>query len=292
MLLEKKSPAVFLSVSNLLFGFLLAASMPLAQAAPPVPGIDWLKTQLEQDRFYFRAGATYFDPRLDTEPVELSQLSEIADLAINAGPIEGSDVSGEPIPLLTSIVGYHLPWRNGNWSLELLLGLPITVELKAEGALADVPLVTNVVGTLPTGVPALGDELGETKALPVVTTMVYRFRKNKSLRPYLGAGPIYFFPFDSEITNEVLTEVADPVLEIDDKLGLVFQGGIDYKLHKNWWLALDIKYILIPGVEAVLDEIYLKVPGLPQFDYVRVGDANISTDINPLVIHLGIGFDF
>ncbi len=277
---------------NIFAGFLFVISASLTQAALPVPGLDWFKTQLIEDRFYFRAGTTYFDPGLDTEPVELTELSEIADLAINSGPIAGSDVSGEPLFLLSSIVGYRFPKWNEKWSVELLLGLPITVELKSEGSLADTPLVTNVVGTLPTGVPALGEELGETKVLPIVTTMVYRFRETKSLRPYLGAGPIYFLPFDSEITNEVLTEVADPVLEIDDKLGLVFQGGIDYNFHKNWWLAFDVKYILIPGVEAVLDEIFLKIPGLPQYDYVRVGDAEITTDIKPLVIHFGVGFDF
>lgn len=42
----------------------------------------------------------------------------------------------------------------------------------------------------------------------------------------------------------------------------------------------------------MLYEIFLKIPRLPQDDYVRVGDAEITTDIKPLVIHFGTGFDF
>lgn len=153
-------------------------------------------------------------------------------------------------------------------------------------------MVTNVVGTLPIGVPVLLEELGETKVLPIVTTMVYRFRETKSLRPYLGAGPIYFLPFDSEITNEVLTEIADPVLEIDDKLSLVFQGVLTIISIKTGGWRLMSNTFLFQVLKRCWSRSSLKYPVLPQYDFVRVGDAEITTDINPLVIHFGIGFDF
>lgn len=242
--------------------------------------------------FYFRAGYTLLAPDSSSNEVTLSDVGGPASLAISNGPIDGSGASVEDVDFPSVIVGYTLPWLDGHLSVETILALPFTVEFKAEGTLVEESIAPYALGNIPTGVPALGEKFGETKVLPPVVTLVYRFRLQEALRPYLGAGMSYMLSYDSKVTNPVLTELGEPKLEIDDVFGYVLQGGLEYRFYEDWWVNFDVKFIggLEPAAEV--SDIWVETPGLPTYSRARVGDASIDVTVDPWVYHLGVGFNF
>ena len=76
---------------------------------------------------------------------------------------------------------------------------------------------------LPTGVPALGSELGEADAAPPIITLVYQYARLGALRPYAGGGLGLMFTYNARATNPVLTEVGESTFSIDPAAGLVLR---------------------------------------------------------------------
>ncbi len=259
---------------------------------PDYPGVSFIQKIFGEDRLYFRAGAMYQVPDVVTKSITLKNLSEIAEVAVEPGPQEGEAFS-DPLLLPAVRLGYKLRWTlwGGGWSIETVAGLPPTLELKAKGKLADVPLVTEANG-IPTEVPALGEKVAETKVAPPLFTLVKQFNRDSRLRPYVGLGWVYLFSYDSHVTNPVLLEVGEPELDIEDKFGWVGQVGLDYRISDYWWISADYKYISVTDVTATLENAYIKPKGLPQYDYAEVGDTEFVADLNTHAFHLGIGFTF
>lgn len=259
---------------------------------PDYPLVEFTQGLFGENRLYFRAGAIHMSPDVKTRSITLSNLSEIAEVAVEPGEQEGEAFS-DPLTIPAAIIGYKLRWKlwGGGWSVETMAALPPTLDLKAKGKLADVPLVTEANG-IPTGVPALGEKVAETKVAPPMITLVKRFRNERNFRPYLGVGAVYLFTYDSHVTNPILTEVGEPELDIEDKFGWVGQAGVDWRLSDYWWLAADVKYISVKEVSAKLESTFIRAPGLPQYQYAAVGDAEFVADMNVYAFTLGVGFTF
>ncbi len=250
---------------------------------------DWLGLERGAKPFYFRAGYTLLAPDSSSSEVVLSDVDGAASLAIDNGPIEGSGAAVEDVDFPSVILGYQL--GHGPWAIETVLALPFTMEFKATGTLASESIAPYAKNVIPTGVPALGSEFGETKVLPPLVTLVYRFRLDKALRPYVGAGLAYMMTYDSKVTNPVLTEVAEPGLEIDDGFGYVLQTGLEYNFYTRWWVNFDIKYVALE-TSATVSNIYVKTPAIGTFAEAKVGDADIDMTVDPWVYHIGVGFNF
>ncbi|MCG8392588.1 MAG: outer membrane beta-barrel protein [Pseudomonadales bacterium] len=281
--------------------FFLAASLCLAGVnatagqelyGPDYPGVKFTQKLFGEDRLYFRLGGIYMSPDVKTNSITLSNLSEVAEVAVEPGEQEGEAFS-DPLTIPAAIIGYKLRWGawGGGWSVETMAALPPTLELKAKGAIADEPLVTEANG-IPTGVPALGEKVAETKVAPPMVTLVKRFRNDHDLRPYAGLGVVYLFTYDSHVTNPILTEVGEPELEIENKFGWVGQLGVDWRLTDYWWLAADFKYVSVKDVTATVERTFIRAPGLPQYQYAEVGDAEFNADMNVYSFTLGVGFTF
>ncbi|WP_231552597.1 OmpW/AlkL family protein [Alcanivorax nanhaiticus] len=276
-------------------GLLLLCGVSNAQQemyGPDYPGVGFVQKLFGEDRLYFRMGALYMYPDVKTKSITLKNLSEIAEVAVEPGPQEGEAFS-DPLLLPAATIGYKLRWGlwGGGWSFETMAALPPTLELKAKGKLADVPLVTEANG-IPTEVPALGEKVAETKVAPPMFTLVKRFNNNGRLRPYVGLGWVYLFTYDSHVTNPVLLEVGEPELDIEDKFGFVGQLGLDYQMTDYWWVSADFKYLSVPDVKATVEDAYIKPKGLPQYEYAEVGDAEFVADLNTYAFHIGVGFTF
>ena len=274
--------------------FVLASSVASADVADLWADFKTDTLGLEQGAkpFYFRAGYTLLAPDSSSSAVSLSDVGGPASLAITDGPIAGSGASVEAVDFPSMVVGYTLPWLDGHLAVETILALPFTVEFKAQGTLVNESIAPYALGNIPTGVPALGDKFGETKVLPPVVTLVYRFRLEQSLRPYVGGGLSYMISYDSKVTNPVLTQLGQPKLEIDNALGYVLQGGVEYRFYDDWWVNADVKFIGGLEAAATVTEIWVETPGLPTYSRARVGNASIDVTVDPWVYHLGIGFDF
>lgn len=241
-----------------------------------------------EKKLYVRAGAAFVDPLAVSRELELADVTGPASLAVQNGPIEGSGatVSSATIPAL--ILGYRIRPR---WSLETVLGIPFTVKFKATGTLANESLAPMALG-IPTGVPALGPDLGTAKAAPPVITAVYDLLGHGAVRPYAGAGVSLLIAFDEHVTNPILLEVQEPDMNVSPAPGVVVQGGVEARLAKRIYARLDVKFIGLMLARATVSHIQVKTPELPLFDTVEVGTAKMSVWVNPLIVQAGLGTDF
>jgi outer membrane protein W len=239
-------------------------------------------------RLYVRAGVAHVAPLSASRELELADVDGAASLAVQNGPIAGSGATVGSATIPAMIVGYKLTSR---WSLETVLGVPFTVKFKATGTLANESIAPMALG-IPTGVPALGEDLGEAKAVPPLVTATYQLTDRGAIRPYVGAGVSVLFAFDGKMTNPLLTEVSQPELVVKPAPGLVLQAGAEARLWKSIYARVDVKFIALMLAEAEAKHIQVRTPELPLFDTVEVGTARMSVWVNPLIVQLGIGTDF
>ena len=241
---------------------------------------------------YFRLTGLFLVPVPKSGEVELTNVNGPARLALQNGPIAGSSAGMGSTAMFAITFGYELPILNRQLSVETILGIPPTLKLYAGGTMATRSLAPTVLGGIPTGVPALGAELGETKVIPPVLTVVYRFLPEFRAHPYVGLGISVLVPYDSKITNPILNEVQAPTLEIPAAAGFVMQAGVDVHLYKWFFATADFKYIAGLDLTAKLKDIWVRIPDLPLYQSVRVGDSLVHVSVNPLVFQVGVGMNF
>ena len=241
-------------------------------------------------RWYFRAGWAYVAPLTSSNALTLSNVDGPASLAVMDGPIPGSGGSVDATSIPAVILGYVLPWWGRKWSLETVLGPPLEVTFRATGTLATQSLAPTVLG-LPTGVPALGSQLGEATAAPPIVTAVYALPALGPLRPYAGAGAAVMFTFNAHVTNPILTSVGKPEFSVAPAPGVAVQAGLEMTIYKRVYARLDAKFIALMA-HAEVDHIQIQAPDLPLFGNVEVGTAKMSMWVNPLILQAAVGTDF
>jgi outer membrane protein W len=240
---------------------------------------------------YFRAGIARVAPLAQSRELELADVDGAASLAVQNGPIAGSGATINSATIPAIIIGYRLKALKGRLSIETIVGTPFTVAFKATGTLANESIAPMALG-IPTGVPAIGPELGEAQALPLVATAVYQLLDHGPVRPYAGAGPAVMFARKGKVTNPILTEVSQPDFHIAPAPGLVLQAGVEAKLWKKLYARLDVKFIAGMLARATVEHVQVRTPALPLFDTVEVGTAKMNAWVNPLIVQAGVGLDF
>jgi len=262
------------------------------------PGAAGAETPGWKRRLYFRgigvARVTTFE---DSREMKLAGVDGPASLAVRNGPIAGSGASVSFPTILAASIGYRLPEVHERLSLELVVGsapslsLFPTAKFRATGTLEKESIAPEALG-IPTGVPPLGAELGQTQALPVILTFPVQLARSGLLRPYVGAGLAIMFTRKEEITNPILMEVREPDFSILPAPGVVAQAGLDVKLWKGVYARLDVKFIGLMLARAEVQHIYVRTPDLPLFESAEVATAKMSMWVNPLIVQGGVGFDF
>ena len=242
-------------------------------------------------RFYLRVGAVLVKPLSSSDPIALSDIDGPASLAIQNGPIAGSGATVGSAVTPGLVIGYRLPYFHRRLSIETVLGAPFTVKFQSTGTLANQSLAPTVLG-IPTGVMALGPELGEIKAAPPVATVVYSLIDHGVVQPYVGAGIAVLFSYGAKVTNPILTAISQPEMSVPPAPGLVLQAGTDVKVYKEWYLRLDVKYVAFMEARAEVHNIVVATPDIPLFGDVEVGTAKLDVMVNPLIVQAGIGTDF
>jgi len=246
----------------------------------------------ERKKFYFRAGLAHVAPLESSNEMELEGVDQgPASLAIQNGPIAGSGATISSATAFAATIGWNTPYLSKRLAVETIVGIPFTVKFEGTGTLADQPLAESALG-IPTGVMPLGPELGQAKGVPIVLTGVYDLVVGKRYRPYAGGGLAVLFAIDAEVTNDQLTAVSKPEMNVSPAPGLVLQTGIDVKLANRIYARLDVKFIAFMYARATVEHVQVETPGLPLFETVEVGTAKMSMWVNPLIIQAGIGTDF
>jgi outer membrane protein W len=263
----------------------IASALAAPASAERRPGV------LSYERLYVRAGVLHVQPLSDSRELTLANVRGPASLAVMDGPIEGSGVALEPITTLAVIAGYVLPIAGERLSVETVLSTPIRVTFRATGTLADMSLAPDALG-IPTGVPALGRQLGEADAAPPLVTAVYRPVDLGPVHPYVGTGIGVLITYNARATNPTLTEAGQPAFEIDPALGWVLQAGTDVTLWRRIHARIDLKYIAFMKAHATVKNLEVRTPELPLFETAQVGTATMDMWVNPLIIQIGAGVDF
>ena len=242
--------------------------------------------------FYFRVGGLFMAATGRSQEVELVDVSPMARLSgVTDGPIAGSWSSMGSNLMAAATIGWAFPILNRQLSVETILALPFAQKMYMGGTLATTSLAPTALGVLPTGVPALGEELGEVSVLPPVVTLVYRFFPGFRVRPYVGLGASLLVVMGAKITNPVLSEISPPKLEIPPKLGWVVQAGAEVRVFGPVFITGDFKYIGGFDLTAKVKDIWVRLPSLPLYGAVRVGDNVVKVSVNPIVVQLGIGMN-
>ena len=287
-----------------------------------------------KDRLYLKPGASYLDfGRLESTDLKLSGVKFPATLAIGNGGVDGAKASISNQTIGTIALGYNIPGTGRHLSFETIIGKPIDISFVAqEGALRDESLaptarlgnvvpegiiggealqdllnglggaVNDATGLLDTGIPPLGRELGSVKSLPIMMTLLYHPFPDSYFRPYIGGGAVYLYNFDSEITNDVLTQVNDPGFDVSSTPGYVLQAGIDIGNPEHGFFGFaDVRYIGEATVKGELSDVNVRVrnqalgatlDALGYGEDIAVGDADIELDINPIIYTVGVGYRF
>ncbi len=119
----------------------------------------------------------------------------------------------------------------------------------------------------------------KTRVLPPALILQYHLAPYAILSPYVGAGLNYTYFFDTKATDSLesgLKGVSD--IDLDPSFGWVVQVGADYDLGNEWYLNADLKYMQIDTKASFYS-------GL-------LGNVDLSVDINPWVMGIGVGKRF
>lgn len=153
---------------------------------------------------------------------------------------------------VTAIVELDYFIRN-DWSLALTTGAPPTTHSDGRGSLRS------------------AGRLGQATYGPVAFVLRRHFDLGRSIRPYVGAGPIYAFIFDSD--DGLLVKG----LDVKGRFGGTVVVGVDLPVSELLGVFLDAK------------QLFLTVPS--RFDFEAPGAAapgSARIRLNPLVLSAGL----
>jgi outer membrane protein len=176
------------------------------------------------------------------------------DVALSVGgapfPTGGASLSDDNT--LLAEIGYRF---TPQWSAWLTLGVPPTTDVRGTGDAA------------PFG------KLGEVRYGPLALAANYSFDTGSALRPYVGAGAVYFAVLDEK-------DGAIAGLEAKSRFGSLVQIGAEYALTPTLGLFVDVKKLFVKTRATGT------LPGL--------GGAPVEArvDLDPVVFTTGLVFDF
>ena len=134
-----------------------------------------------------------------------------------------------------------------NFSAELILTVPQEHDVTVEG-----------VG-----------KVGTFKHLPPTLTAQWHFLPGQTIDPYVGAGLNYTLISDVKISSGALDLAKSST-------GLAAQVGVDFKVAKNCYINLDVKYVQLKSD--------LKV--------AATGQKLTTVKVDPMLYGVGIGYRF
>ena len=90
--------------------------------------------------------------------------------------------------------------------------------------------------------------VSDVRIIPATLTVKYHFGQAGGIRPYVGAGPSYFFFFNDEAGAGARSALGATRARIDDTFAFALQAGIDVPVNANGMsVTLDAKrYFLRP----------------------------------------------
>lgn len=223
-------------------------------------------------------------------------------LAAQAFGPGGSDLdnTGSSAGNLTTLggrIGLYLPKTDHHLAVEVQLAPPLKLDFQLDKRAATESLAPNAVtgagDPIPTGVPAIGRDIGTFKTLPPNFTLVYRPWTHTLVQPYIGAGAMYLYTYDTDVSNKVLNERGEPTLYLSKPVACVGQLGVDFNLPKNMFLNFDAKYVGCADVKARLNNIRINAPNFSgALGEVDLGTVSSTNHFRAVLYQFSFGMHF
>jgi outer membrane protein len=114
-----------------------------------------------------------------------------------------------------------------------------------------------------------GTKIGTFKHLPPTLTAQWHFLPGETVNPYVGAGLNFTLISDVKLANGAL--------DLDkSSLGLAAQAGVDFKMAKNCYINLDVKYVQLKTDVKV----------------AATGAKVTTVKVDPMLYGVGVGYRF
>lgn len=249
---------------------------------------------------YFQVGGAYLDYYGDSTNIKIHNAQGLAAQVFGPGESilygTGTTLADKWFPAGT--LGIYIPWTGHHLAQEVTISTPITFHLHFTGravdqSLAPYALKGNGSGNrIPTGVPPLGRDIGTAKAFPPNMTFVFRPWTDTMLRPYIGAGAMWLWTYDTDVQNPVLSEVNQPNLHLDNPFACILQAGLDLYAWKGLYVNFDAKWIGCATIKASMTNVKVRAPDLPQFGVIDVGTVSTENTFRAWLYQFSIGYEF
>ena len=115
-------------------------------------------------------------------------------------------------------------------------------------------------------------DVGSAMVLPPTVTLQYHFFPHDRFSPYVGAGLNVTFFYDTDPARPTVTKFS-----LDNNVGAALQAGFDYNIDGHWFANFDVKQIFLE-TKAHMSTV--------------LGKVSATTNLDPLVIGVGIGYRF
>ena len=146
-----------------------------------------------------------------------------------------------------------------NFSLETICCIT-PHDVRGDGALADAELIDNAI------------------ILPATLTAKLHVELADGVKPYVGAGPTYFFIFGEDVGADAATLGATDV-DLSDELGFALQAGADFRLNdRGLGFSVDAKRYFV-GTTAT-------------FEAGNAVALQTEHDLDPWVVSAGLSYRF
>lgn len=81
-------------------------------------------------------------------------------------------------------------------------------------------------------------DLGHAQVYPLMAILQWHLNEHGAIRPYVGAGASYTILHNIEKKSNGFSAV-----NFKDPIGLVLDGGLEWRLSKKWGLNGDVRYV-------------------------------------------------
>ncbi|WP_348766303.1 OmpW family outer membrane protein [uncultured Salinisphaera sp.] len=248
------------------------------------------------DNTYYRVGVLHLSYEGDSSSLRIDNANGLAaqPFGVGSSKLEGTGSSVGDKTTLGGTIGMYIPKTGRHLAAEVTLAPPLKLDFEVSGRAIDESIAPETQSGIPTGVPALGRKIGTLKALPPNLTIIYRPWVDTMFQPYIGAGAMYLYTFDTDVTNEVLNAYGnEPTLNLTKPVACVGQVGMDVNLSEKLFVTADVKYVGCAEVEATVNNVVVNAPALsPTVGPVNVGSVSSTNDFKAVLYQVSMGFRF
>jgi len=126
-------------------------------------------------------------------------------------------------------------------------------------------------------------DIGDIRVNALTITGQWHFRRDARVSPYIGAGIALLSGEIEAALEDELGEFTTTSADFEGAAGVLFNGGINFRMNERWVFAIDVKAIpYSPEIEG-------EPPvDIPEEEVVLTDEI----DLNPVIVGFGVRYRF